>query len=407
MTASPAQIRPQEGRPPLSSIRVIDLATVFAAPLIATLLGDFGADIIKIEHPRGDPLRTHGPQKGDVGLWWKVVGRNKRTITLDLSRPEGQALFRRIAETADVVIENFRPGTLERWGIGPETLMRDNPGLVMVRTTGFGQTGPYAERPAFGTLIESMSGFAHITGEADGPPTLPPFGLADGIAGLAGAVATMMALYHRDARGGRGQVVDLAILEPILTVLGAQPTAYDQLGLVQTRNGNRSLNNAPRNIYRTHDDHWVAVSTSAQSVAERVMRLVGRPELIDEPWFATGVGRAQHAEVLDAAVGTWIAQRDESDVLRSFAEADAAIAPIYSVADLMEDPQVRAREAIVEVADPDLGPIKMQNVMFRLGDTPGEIRWAGRHLGEDNEEIYAELGLTSAELADLRQRKVI
>ena len=360
-----------------------------------------------MEHPRGDPLRTHGPQKDGVGLWWKVVGRNKRTITLDLSRVEGQDLFRRIAETADVVIENFRPGTLERWGVGPETLMRNNAGLVLVRTTGFGQTGPYANRPAFGTLIESMSGFAHITGEADGPPTLPPFGLADGIAGLAGAVATMMALYERDARGGQGQIVDLAILEPILTVLGAQPTAYDQLGMIQTRNGSRSLNNAPRNIYRTRDDRWVAVSTSAQTVAERVMRLVGRPELIAESWFTTGVGRAQHADQLDSAVGDWIAQRDESEVLRSFAEADAAIAPIYSIADLMDDPQVRAREAIVEIADQDLGPLKMQNVMFRLEQTPGAIRWAGRRLGQDNDEVYHELGLTAAELAGLRQRKIV
>jgi crotonobetainyl-CoA:carnitine CoA-transferase CaiB-like acyl-CoA transferase len=407
MTPARANTKPADGRPPLAGIQVIDLATVFAAPLIATLLGDFGADVIKVEHPRGDPLRTHGPQKDGVGLWWKVVGRNKRAITLNLSTPDGQGLFRRLAQTTDVVIENFRPGTLERWGLGPEPLMRDNPGLIVVRTTGFGQTGPYADRPAFGTLIESMSGFAHITGESDGPPTLPPFGLADGIAGLAGAVATMMALYHRDARGGHGQVIDLAILEPILTVLGAQPTAYDQLGVVQTRNGNRSINNAPRNIYRTRDDRWVAVSTSAQSVAERVMHLVGRPDLISEPWFATGVERARHADELDRAVGGWIASRDEAEVMRSFAEADAAVAPVYSVADLMEDPQVRARESIVEVPDAELGPLKMQNVMFRLGSTPGEIRWAGRQLGEDNDEVYHELGLTTSELGDLRRRKVI
>src|SRR5579872_1302993 len=208
-----------------------------------------------------------------------------------------------LVKNADVLIENFRPGTLERWNLGPERLMELNPRLVLLRTTAFGQFGPYAGRPGFGTIAESMSGFATITGQADGPPTLPPFGLADGIAGLAGTIATMFALFHRDARQGCGQVVDLAIIEPILTILGPQPTVYDQLGIIQPRTGNRSVNNAPRNTYLTADGRWLAVSTSAQPIAERVMRLVGRPELVDEPWFATGRERAQHADELDDAVG--------------------------------------------------------------------------------------------------------
>src|ERR687884_1233077 len=328
--------------PPLAGLRVLDAATLFAGPLAATFLGDYGADVIKIEHPKGDPIRNHGYAKDGVPLWWKMVGRNKRTITLNFSKPEGQELLCGLVKTADVLIENFRPGTLERWGVGPDRLLAVNPRLVLVRTTGFGQFGPYAGRPGFGTLAESMSVIAHITGEADGPPTLPPFGLADGIAGLAGAIAVMFALYHRDARGGTGQVIDLAIIEPILTILGPQPTVYDQLGIVQTRTGNRSINNAPRNTYRTRDGKWVAVSTSAQSIAERVMRLVGHPEFIDEPWFKSGAERAKHADELDAAVGGWIGEHDFAEVVRAFEEAEAAVAPIYDVVDILNDAQYQA-----------------------------------------------------------------
>jgi crotonobetainyl-CoA:carnitine CoA-transferase CaiB-like acyl-CoA transferase len=274
--------------PPLTGLRVLDLATLFAGPLAATLLGDFGAEVIKVEHPaKPDPSRGHGPAKNGVGLWWKLLGRNKRTMTLDLSKPGGRTTLLRLAATADVIVENFRPGTLEKWGLGWDELSAVNPRLVLARVTAFGQFGPYAHRPGFGTLAEAMSGFAAITGEPDGPPTLPPFGLADSIAALATAYAVMTALAARD-RTGTGQVVDMAIIEPILTVLGPQPIWYDQLAHVQGRTGNRSQNNAPRNTYRTADGGWVAVSASATSVAERVMRLVGRPELIDEPWFATG-----------------------------------------------------------------------------------------------------------------------
>ena len=395
------------GRGPLDGIRVLDVATLFAGPLVATFLGDFGADVIKIEHPKGDPVRTHGHSKDGVPLWWKMLGRNKRTITLDLSLPEGQELFLELVRTADVLVENFRPGTLERWNIGPERLLALNTRLIVLRTTGFGQFGPYASRPGFGTLAESLSGFAHITGDPDGPPTLPPFGLADGIAGLAGTSAVMFALYERDARGGTGQVIDLAIIEPILTILGPQPTVYDQLGIVQQRSGNRSVNNAPRNTYRTRDGKWVAISTSATSIAERVMRLVGHPEYIERPWFRSGADRAKHADELDAAVGGWIGQRDEDEVLRAFEEAQAAVAPIYDVADVMRDPQYRALGSIIELPDEDLGRVKMQNVMFRMLGTPGAIRWPGRRLGEDNTEVYAELGLTPARVAELRQKGVV
>ncbi|MEU1554427.1 CoA transferase [Streptomyces scabiei] len=389
--------------PPLSHLRVIDLATLFAGPLAATMLGDFGAEVIKVEHPtKPDPSRGHGPSKDGVGLWWKMLGRNKRTLTLDLSTPGGRDTLLRLAATADVVIENFRPGTLERWGLGWKELSAANPRLVLARVTGFGQFGPYAHRPGFGTLAEAMSGFAAITGEPDAPPVLPPFGLADSIAGLATAYAVMTALAARD-RTGQGQTVDMAIIEPILTVLGPQPLWYDQLGHVQPRTGNRSANNAPRNTYRTADGSWVAVSTSAQSVAERVMRLVGRPELIDEPWFGSGAERARHADVLDEAVGAWIARHTREEVIEVFEKAEAAVAPVQDITDVMADPQYRALDTVTTVDDPDLGPLRMQNVLFRLSATPGAIRWAGRAHGADTDAVLTELGLSEPDIAALRQ----
>ncbi|WP_369245931.1 CaiB/BaiF CoA transferase family protein [Streptomyces sp. R41] len=393
--------RPEQSGP-LTGLRVLDLATLFAGPLAATMLGDFGAEVIKVEHPaKPDPSRGHGPSKHGVGLWWKLLGRNKRTITLDLSKPGGRETLLRLAATTDVIVENFRPGTLEKWDLGWAELSAANPGLVLARVTGFGQFGPYAHRPGFGTLAEAMSGFAAITGEPDAPPTLPPFGLADSIAGLATAYAVMTALTARE-RTGEGQVIDMAIIEPILTVVGPQPIWYDQLGHVQPRTGNRSANNAPRNTYRTADGSWVAVSTSAQSIAERVMRLVGRPDLIAEPWFATGADRARHADILDDAVGTWIARRTRAEVLEAFEKAEAAVAPIQDVRDVMTDPQYAALDTITTIDDPELGPLRMQNVLFRLSATPGAIHWAGRPHGADTDAVLAEVGLTGPEIAALR-----
>jgi len=393
---------------PLQGVRVLDLATIYAGPFAAMLLGDYGAEVIKVEHPKGDPMRGHGHSKDGVGLWWKMVSRNKRAVTLDLSKPQGQELLLGLAERSDVIVENFRPGVMERWNLGYERLRAGHPGLVMLRTTGFGQFGPYSSRPAFGTLAESLTGFAHLTGQPDGPPTLPPFGLADGIAGLAGAVAVMMALYHRDARGGQGQVIDLAIVEPILMVLGAQPIVYDQLGIVLRRMGNRSGNNAPRNTYRTRDGKWVAISTSADTVAQRTMRLVGHPEVIEEPWFRTGAERAEHADELDEMVGGWIAQRDLDEVLRAFEKAGAAIAPIYDTREIMADPQFKALGTFIEVADDELGNMRMQNVAFRMSDTPGEVKFPGRRLGQDNRQVYSELlDLDDARLNELSMAGVI
>jgi crotonobetainyl-CoA:carnitine CoA-transferase CaiB-like acyl-CoA transferase len=386
----------------LDGLRVLDVATLFAGPLAATLLGDHGAEVIKIEHPRGDPSRTHGAQRDGVGLWWKMLGRNKKSITLVLSTPEGQELFRALAADADVVIENFRPGTLERWNLGPDVLHEINPGLVLARVTGFGQIGPYRNRPGFGTLAEAMSGFAAVTGEPDGPPTLPPFGLADGVAALATAFGIMTALRVRE-RTGRGQILDMAIIEPLLTLLGPQVIAYDQLGVLQPRTGNRSVNNAPRNTYRCADGRWVAVSTSAQSIAERVMRLVGRPELVDEPWFASGATRAEHADELDAAVGAWIAERSRDQVVTAFEQAEAAVAPIYTAADVLADPQFAALGSIVTIEDEELGPVRFQNVPFRLSETPGRVRSTGPRLGQHTAEVLAGYGVDADRLAALRK----
>ena len=395
---------------PLEGLKVVDAATLFAGPLAGTILGDFGADVIKVEHPaKGDPARTHGPSKDGISLWWAMLGRNKRTVTLNMGKPEGADLAKQLLAEADVCIENFRPGTIERWGLGPEVLHAINPRLVIARVTGFGQFGPYSSRPGFGTLAESMSGFASITGWPDGPPTLPPFGLADGISALTCSQAIMTALYERDKPNGsgKGQVIDLAIIEPIVTILGPQPTIYDQTGVIQGRTGNRSVNNAPRNTYKSRDDKWIAISTSAQSIAERVLTLVGHPEVLDEPWFASGAERAKHADLLDGYVGSWIGERDADEVIREFEAAQAAVAQIYTIKDVFEDPQYQALDTITTVEDPDLGPVRMQNVLYRLSETPGGINWTGRKMGADTDEVFAELGLTEEQIAGLRDAGII
>jgi crotonobetainyl-CoA:carnitine CoA-transferase CaiB-like acyl-CoA transferase len=399
-------------RGPLQGIRVIDFSTVYAGPITAMLLGDYGADVLKVELPAGDPARTHGWSVKGHGLWWKVIARNKEAMTLDVRTPEGREIILRLVADADVMTENFRPGVLEGWGLGPDELHAVNPRLVLLRTTGFGQDGPYARRRAFGSLAEAMTGFAHLTGQPDGPPTLPPFGLADGVAGITGAFAVLTALRARDhgdgPGAGRGQVIDLSLFEPLLGIMGPAPSAYDQLGVVPTRQGNRSRNSAPRNTYRTRDGQWVAVSSASTSVAERVMRLVGRPDLADEPWFSSARQRVAHVDELDGAVQNWIEGRDLDAVVEAFEEVGAALFPVYDVAQLFADPQVQARDAVTTVDDEDLGPLRMQNVWFRLSGTPGGIRFAGRRLGQDTDAVLTErLGYTPEQVAALRKEGVV
>jgi crotonobetainyl-CoA:carnitine CoA-transferase CaiB-like acyl-CoA transferase len=395
MAPETSSASPREaGEGPLAGLRVIDCATLFAGPIISTLMGDFGADVIKIEHPSGDPLRNMGRKKDGHGLWWKVSGRNKRCIALDLKNPPDAEIFKALVADADVLVENFRTGTLESWGLGWDVLSALNPRLVMVRVTGFGQTGPYRRRAGFGTLAEAMSGFAHVTGEPDGPPTLPPFGLADGVAAYFGCFASMFAIYDRDVRGsGQGQFIDLAIYEPIFALLGPQPIIYDQLGVVQNRTGNRSVNNAPRNAYRTRDGRWVALSAAAPSIVRRVLDLTGGPGTADDPRFQTNLDRIKHVEDVDAIVGGWIGRHDLPEVLETFEKVEAAIAPIYDIAQIFADPQYLARESVTTVEDEDLGPVKMQNVFPKLSRTPGCVRFAGARVDQHREEILRELRL--------------
>lgn len=396
---------------PLEGLNVIDIAVLFAGPTISQNLGDFGADVVKVEHPKlGDSLRSLGATKDGVPLWWKVTNRNKKCVTLDLSKPEGQALLKRLVADADVLTENFRPGTLEKWGLGWDVLHAVNPRLVMVRVSGFGQTGPYKERPGFGTLAEAMSGFAHITGQPDGPPTLPGYGLADSMAGQFGTWAVMIALYERDHKSGEGQMLDLSVMEPIFTTTGDQALAYDQLGVIQQRTGNRVPSiGAPRNVYRAKDGVWLALSANAPALAKRVFEAIGRPELNDDPRFADNRARIAHIDEVDAIVGGWIGERPAADVLATFDAYECACVPVYDIAGIFADPHVQARETITTVADPELGPVRMQNVVPKFSRTPGKVRWPGpTDMGQHNREIYCgRLGLSEARLAELSAQGVV
>ena len=361
----------------LSGVKVLDLSSLYAGPWLATNLADHGADVLKIEHPNGDEARRWGASKGEIPLWWKVVSRNKRVISLDLHDPADREVARRLAQQADVLIENFRPGRLEAWDMGYEQLSAANPGLVMVRVTGFGQSGPRSQEPGFGTLAEALSGFAYMTGLAEGPPTLPPFGLADGVAAVMGAMATMIALYWRDVNGGTGQVIDLSLYEPLFSILGPQVVEYTQLGLIQQRQGNRSPRTAPRNAYRTADDRWVALSAGTQQIANRVFASIGRPELAEDDRFSTTLARRANSDAVDEIVAEWMAAHDLDDVLKAFAAQQAPIAPVYDTAQLVTDPHFLARGSIIGIPDDDLGEVVMQNITPKFSRTPGRIRHTG------------------------------
>lgn len=392
---------------PLEGLRVIELATIVAGPSTGKYLADFGAEVIKVEHPTtGDTTRNMGFKDSGVALWWKLIGRNKKPVTLDLSHPKGQDIARRLCADADVLIENFRPGTLERWGLGPDVLEEINPRLVVLRISGFGQTGPYARKPGFGTLAESISGVAGVSGFPDGPPMLPAIALADEVAGLVGAYAVMMALHERE-RSGRGQVIDASLYESLFQITGPLVMAYDRLGVVMGRIGNRIAYSAPRNAYRTADGRWVGVSGTAQTVAERLFRAIGRPELIDDPRFATNNDRLDHIDELDEVIGRWIGAHSLDEVMEAFEREDAAASPIYDASQIVADPQYVARETIVTVDDDELGPIRMQNVTPRFERTPGRIRHAGLPMGAANEEVYGRLGITAEKLAELKADGVI
>ncbi len=389
-----------ESEQPLEGLTVIDCASLLAGPWTATLLGDFGAEVIKIEHPNGDGIRHHGDY--DEELHWKALGRNKKSVCVDLHYEEGQQLVQELVEEADVFIENFRPGRLEEWNLGWETLSEINPELVMVRTTGFGQTGPYKDFPGFGTLAEAMSGFAYITGQEDGPPTLPPFGLADAISAMHSTFATMFALYWRDVNDGTGQYIDSSVLEPIFgALMHTDVPAYDQKGIVRERQGNRSSNSAPRNTYKTKDDRWVAISTSAENIAKRVLRLVGGEDLVNDPRFQTTQDRLEHVDEIDAIMQDWFSEHTREEALEEFREVEAAIGPVYNMEDIFEDPHFNERDALIDVEDEELGEITMTGVFPKLSETPGSVDHPGPPLGAHTEELLSER--TSATPEDIEQ----
>jgi len=397
------------GAGPLKGLRVIDAGTMIAGPLAATQLADFGADVIKLELPGvGDSIRHWAPLKEGRSLWWKVIGRNKRLITLSLSRPEGQELFRELVRTADIVIENYRPGTFERWGLGYAELARLNPGLVLVRVSGFGQTGPYARRGGYGTIAEAFSGIPSFTGFPDRPPTLPGFPMADSVAATFAAMSAMFAIYNRDHNGGKGQEIDVSLYEPLFRLVEAQVIGYDQLGIVKKRQGNRLAEDSPRNTYLTRDGRWIGISASSQRTYERLAMAMGMPELITDPRFTDNAARCANDAALDAIIARWFEQRGSSEVMAIFEKADVVAGPVLDIRDIFADPHYAARKNIVDVCDDDFGTVKMQSVVPKFAATPGEVRHAGRSLGADNRAIYiGELGMSEQRFAELLASGVI
>jgi crotonobetainyl-CoA:carnitine CoA-transferase CaiB-like acyl-CoA transferase len=396
----------------LAGLRVIDAATLAAGPLIATWLGEHGAEVIKVEQPDGgDPLRQWGAQRAGVGLMWKSVARNKKCVTLNLRLEAGRDLLRSLTRQADVVIMNLRPSTLRKWGLEYGRLAVGNPALVMVHVTGYGADGPKSDWPGFGTLGEAMSGFAHLTGTPDGPPTLPSFMLADGVAALTATYAVMMALYHRDTGGpggGSGQLIDINLIEPLGRLLEQSVLTYDQLGTIPVRTGNRWDISAPRNTYRTSDCRWLAMSGSAPTIAMRALRAVGRPELTLDPKFAEAQQRLRNAAEIDAIMADWIGQHTLDEALSVFEEAGVAAAPIYDAEQLLDDPQLRARGIYPSVPDPELGSMRVQAPVPRFSATPGSVTHLGPRLGEHNAEVYHELlGLDNDRLHELCEQGVI
>src|SRR5437868_1544498 len=385
---------------PLSNLRIIELASVVAGPSVGKHLSDFGAEVIKIERAGdGDTARAMGELVGSRSAWWLGIGRNKRSVTLDLKHRKGRDVPRRLVESADALIESVRPGVLERLDLAPETLQAVNPRLVVVRVSAFGQSGPYSHRPGFGTLAEAFSGLTDISGYPEQPPLLASFALADEVAGLFATWSLLAALYHRDATDGAGQTIDISLYESVLNILGPLPTLYTANGVLQKRNGSRLTFSSPRNVYRTRDGAYFAVSGTAPSAAETVIRLVGGDELLADPRFATHEARSQYAEELDRVVADWIAERDVDEVDRRFEAAGAAGIRVLSMADVFADPHYRAPGTFVEVEDEELGTVTIAAPVPRMSATPGRVTHVGPPLGRDTEAVLEELGYSDDEIA--------
>jgi crotonobetainyl-CoA:carnitine CoA-transferase CaiB-like acyl-CoA transferase len=399
--ASPVKFAP-EAKGPLSGTRVLDLSRLVAGNMLSLQLADFGADVIKIEPMEGDPLRAW--RDGGEQLFWKVYSRNKMSAALDLRNATAKVALLRLVETADVLIESFRPGTLEKMGLAPSVLLARNPRLIVVRVSGFGQTGPYSELPGFGTLVEAMSGLAARTGFPDREPLLPPLALADMIAGLSGAMATVTALFARE-KGAGGQVIDLSLLEPLFSVLGPEAAIYSRTGEMKQRAGNGISLSSPRNIYACADGTFVALSGSTPAMAKRVFDVIGKPEMIEDARFRTNSDRVKNRHLVDQALGAWFSKKTREDALTEMRAAGVTVGPVYNIDDVVADPHFLEREILVDVEDPELGSIPMHNIVPRLSATPGVWRRPAPALGEHTDEILTAAGLDAAAIARLRAEK--
>jgi crotonobetainyl-CoA:carnitine CoA-transferase CaiB-like acyl-CoA transferase len=396
--------RPEPGGA-LDGVRILDLSRLFAGNVCTQILGDFGAEVIKVEPPEGDTLRAWKTE--GISTHWKIYARNKKSLCVDLRHPRASEIIKAFVSSAQVFIESFRPGVLEKMGLGPDILLELNPNLVIMRISGWGQDGPYSQRPGFGTVIEGISGFAAINGFADREPVLPPMYLADGVAGIYGASAAMIALREVELKGGQGQVIDLPLLDPLFAILGPQAANYRLTGRVKPRTGSRSTNSAPRNAYRCSDGKYVSLSASIQKMAERLFRSIGRADLLDDPRFRTNADRVRNAQELDAIIGAFMIERTQAENVAFFEAAEVTIGPIYDTAQILEDPHFIKREIIADYPDPDMGSLPMHHVVPRLGGTPGSIQTPAPRLGEHNRALLSEIGIDDDGYADLVSSGVV
>jgi formyl-CoA transferase len=393
---------------PLAGVRVLELGTMLAGPFAARLLGEFGAEVIKVEPPEGDPLRGWRLLEGGTSLWWYVQSRNKKCITLDLRKPRGQALARRLAAVSDVVIENFKPGTLERWGLGYDALRAVNSRVILVRISGYGQTGPHRDKPGFGAIGEALGGLRYVTGYPDRPPPRVGISLGDSVAALHAAFGALMALYHRDAGGGAGQVVDVALYEAVFNLMESLIPEYDRFGFIRERSGSALPGIAPSNTYPCADDKYVVIGANSDSLYVRLMETIGRADLARDPELQVNAGRVRRIAEIDDAIAAWTRERSLGEVVQALDAAGIPVGPIYNAADIVADPQYQARGMIETVEVPGLGPLRIPGVVPRLTETPGGTRWPGPPLGAHNAEVYGGLlGLDAAEIEALRAEGVI
>jgi formyl-CoA transferase len=396
------------GAKALAGVKVLELGQLIAGPFAGKFFAEFGAEVIKIESPEGgDPLRQWRQLHNGTSLWWYVQGRNKKSVTVNLRAPEGQEIVRRLARESDVVIENFRPGTLEKWDLGYERLAADNPGLVMLRLSGFGQTGPMRDQAGFGSVAESMGGLRYVTGFPDRPPVRPNLSIGDAIASLHGVIGALMALHHRDVNGGKGQVVDVALYEAVFNMMESTLPEYDSGGVVRERTGSNLTGIVPSNTYLSRDAVHVVIGANGDSIFKRLMGLIGREDMANDPALADNAGRAKRAEELDRVIGEWTVRHAADDLVRMLNEAQVPNGKIYSIADIARDPQFLARDMIREVRLPDGAALKVPGIVPRLDATPGELEWVGPKLGQHTDEILGRLGYSPGDVAGLRSRKIV